>query len=115
LAQNQFRAHRGEIAPPPPAAETRRRSLLEKLAAFGISRQEDSAPAPVLRAIPPPTPAKPGSAALHAEYGRPSQRAGTPRPAQGQLDPHGRAASRPATVEDDQLEIPAFLRRHATP
>ena len=29
--------------------------------------------------------------------------------------PHGRVASRPAPVEDDQLEIPAFLRRQAVP
>jgi cell division protein FtsZ len=111
--QNQLRAHRGEIAPPPAAAETRRRSLLEKLAAFGISRQEDVAPAPLQRALPAPV--KPSSTALHAEYGRPSQRPGTSRPAQGQLDPHGRAAPRPAPVEDDQLEIPAFLRRQAAP
>jgi cell division protein FtsZ len=111
--QNQLRAHRGEIAPPPAVAETRRRSLLEKLAAFGISRQEDAAPAPLPRALPAPI--KPGSTALHAEYGRPSQRPGTSRSAQGQLDPHGRAATRPAPVEDDQLEIPAFLRRQAVP
>ena len=113
VVQNQIRAHRGEIASPPAAAETRRRSLLEKLAAFGISRQEDFAPAP--RAIPSPASAKAGSAALHAEYGRPSQRPATTRSAQGQLDPHGRVASRPAPVEDDQLEIPAFLRRQAVP
>jgi cell division protein FtsZ len=113
VVQNQIRAHRGEIASPPAAAETRRRSLLEKLAAFGISRQEDFAPAP--RAISAPAPAKAGNAALHAEYGRPSQRPATTRSAHGQLDPHGRVASRPAPVEDDQLEIPAFLRRQAVP
>jgi cell division protein FtsZ len=113
VVQNQIRAHRGEIASPPAVAETRRRSLLEKLAAFGISRQEDVAPAP--RAIASPASAKAGSAALHAEYGRPSQRPATTRSAQGQLDPHGRVASRPAPVEDDHLEIPAFLRRQAVP
>jgi len=113
VVQNQIRAHRGELASPPAAAETRRRSLLEKLAAFGISRQEDVAPAP--RAIASPSSAKAGSAALHAEYGRPQQRPATTRSAQGQLDPHGRVASRPASVEDDQLEIPAFLRRQAVP
>jgi cell division protein FtsZ len=32
-----------------------------------------------------------------------------PRAAQGQLDSHGRVQAR--TIEDDQLEIPAFLRR----
>jgi cell division protein FtsZ len=114
VGQNQLRLHRGEAAPPPPAAETRRRSLLEKLAAFGISRQEDVVPGPLPRALPAPNALKPTGPALHSEYGRPAQRAGTPRPAQGQLDPHGRVASRSAAIEDDQLEIPAFLRRQAT-
>ncbi len=36
------------------------------------------------------------------------------RPAQGSLDPQGRAqAPAPRGLEDDQLEIPAFLRRQA--
>jgi cell division protein FtsZ len=35
-------------------------------------------------------------------------------PRRGQLDDHGRIAAQPrATHEDDQLEIPAFLRRQA--
>jgi cell division protein FtsZ len=115
VVQNQVRAHQGQIAAPPPASETRRRSLLEKLAAFGISRQEDAAPPPLSRPASSPAPMKPSSAALHAEYGRPSPRPGLPRPVQGQLDPHGRVAPRSAAVEDDQLEIPAFLRRQAGP
>jgi cell division protein FtsZ len=115
VGQNQLRAHRGEIAPPPPPAETRRRSLLEKLAAFGISRQEDVVSAPHPRSLPSPAAVKPSSAALHSEYGRPTQRPATSRPPQGQLDPHGRVTPRPATIEEDQLEIPAFLRRQAGP
>ena len=112
IAQNQLRAHRGEAPNAPPAAETRRRSLLEKLAAFGISRHEDEAP----RGTPAPAqlaPPRPTAAALHAEYGRPQPRPVAPRPAQGQLDPHGRAPVRPASLEDEQLEIPAFLRRQS--
>ena len=35
-------------------------------------------------------------------------------PAQGNLDPHGRAQARAPQMEDDQLEIPAFLRRHSS-
>ncbi|HQF31644.1 MAG TPA: cell division protein FtsZ, partial [Hyphomicrobiales bacterium] len=35
------------------------------------------------------------------------------KPRQGDLDPHGRAVPRRPAVEDDQLEIPAFLRRQA--
>jgi cell division protein FtsZ len=117
VAQTQLRAHRGESAPAPAPAETRRRTLLEKLAAFGISRAEDAEPAPppTPRLAHPPAEAKPSSAALHAEYGRPAPRSALPRAAQGQLDPQGRAAPRPVPSEDDQLEIPAFLRRQAGP
>jgi cell division protein FtsZ len=112
IAQTQLRAHRGDAPNAPPAIETRRRSLLEKLAAFGISRHEDAPAAP--RAIAPPVAApRPSAAALHAEYGRPQARPAPPRQAQGQLDPHGRVAGRPASLEDDQLEIPAFLRRQS--
>jgi cell division protein FtsZ len=35
-----------------------------------------------------------------------------PRAAQGQLDSHGRQPA-PRSFDDDQLEIPAFLRRKA--
>jgi cell division protein FtsZ len=35
------------------------------------------------------------------------------RPAQGDLDPHGRPQPRDARLQDDELEIPAFLRRQA--
>ncbi len=34
-------------------------------------------------------------------------------PRRGQLDEHGRLAPQARTQEDDQLEIPAFLRRQA--
>jgi cell division protein FtsZ len=114
VAQAQLRAHRGEAPAPVHPAETRRRSLLEKLAAFGISRHEEAPPAPAPRSLPPPAAApKPAVSPVHAEYGRPQPRPASPRPAQGALDPHGRVASRAAQMEDDQLEIPAFLRRHS--
>jgi cell division protein FtsZ len=113
IMQNQLRAHRGEAAPAAHPAETRRRSLLEKLAAFGISRQDEVAPASAPRAIAPPAPPKPAPSAMHAEYGRPQPRPVAQRPAQGALDPHGRAAARISQAEDDQLEIPAFLRRQS--
>jgi cell division protein FtsZ len=112
IAQNQLRAHRGESPSAPQPVETRRRSLLEKLAAFGVSRHEDDVPPQ--RAIPAPlAPPRATAAAVHAEYGRPQPRPAAPRPVQGQLDPHGRAPARPASLEDDQLEIPAFLRRQS--
>jgi cell division protein FtsZ len=51
--------------------------------------------------------------AAHAEYmRRPVQQQPASRPAQGQLDPHGRAAPTRSS-EEDHLEIPAFLRRQA--
>ena len=54
VAQNQIRALR-EAQGAAPAPETRRRSLLEKLAAFGITRHEDEpAPAPVAAVAPAP-------------------------------------------------------------
>ncbi len=105
IAQNQLRAHRGEAPSAPPPVETRRRSLLEKLAAFGVSRHEDDAPAP--RAIPAPpvplAPPRPTAAAVHAEYGRtaaPSGRAasgpGPARPAWPRAGPARLARGRPA-------------------
>jgi cell division protein FtsZ len=51
---------------------------------------------------------------VHAEYAkRPAMPPQQPayRPAQGQLDAHGRAAPASQAYGDDQLEIPAFLRR----
>jgi cell division protein FtsZ len=113
IAQNQILAQRESVGAPPPVGESgRRKTLLEKLAAFGINRPEDTAPAIAPRPLLGPALA-PANAAPPAisEFTRPAPRPATPRPAQGQLDPHGRVAPRPQTTEDDQLEIPAFLRR----
>jgi cell division protein FtsZ len=120
VVQQQIRAQRGEQPAPVVQGETRRRSLLEKLAAFGISRQEEPAPAPAPMARPmapmPPAPApqRPSPPTVHAEYGRPQPRVAAPRPVQGSLDPHGRMGARPIAHEEDQLEIPAFLRRQSS-
>ena len=109
--QQQWRAREGLASAPAPAApETRRRSLLEKLAAFGITRHDDetAAPAPAVTTLPRPTAANPGQ----AEIGRPQPRPQQVRSAvSGGLDPHGRPTPRPPVTEDDHLEIPAFLRR----
>jgi cell division protein FtsZ len=118
VVQQQIRIHRGEQAAPAVQVETRRRSLLEKLAAFGISRHDEAPPAQAPRAVTPslpaPAPQRPAQTPMHAEYGRPQPRVAPPRPAQGALDPHGRVAARPAALEEDQLEIPAFLRRQSS-
>ncbi|MDP4594164.1 MAG: cell division protein FtsZ, partial [Beijerinckiaceae bacterium] len=50
-------------------------------------------------------------APAHAAYGkRPATPAGRP-PQQAQLDLHGRPQPLPRQIDDEQLEIPAFLRR----
>jgi len=116
VAQNQLRAKR-ESQAAVPAPETRRRSLLEKLAAFGIARhEEEPVPAPPPAAAPP-SPVVPlqrpyAAAPVQTDLGRPQPRQQQPRQPAGALDPHGRAVPRPPVSEDDHLDIPAFLRRH---
>ena len=97
-----------------PAAETKRRTLMERLASFGMSRAEEHAvesqpprlPAPQPQAPRSYQPRQPSPSPVHAEY---AKRPAAQRPA-APLDPHGRALPR---AEDDQLEIPAFLRRQS--
>jgi cell division protein FtsZ len=120
-AQAQIRARRGE-APPQPHPEVKRRSLLERLASFGASRNEDTPPQPsqerrTPQVVPHPQamqqrPPAPGP--VHAEYGkRPGREA--PRPYPQALDAHGRPpAPYQQSREEDQLEIPAFLRRQSS-
>ena len=114
IAQTQILAQRDAAGAAPQAGEpSRRKTLLEKLAAFGINRPEDSAPA--IHARPPLgpnlAPTNVATPAL-ADFSRPAPRpAAAPRPVQGQLDQLGRVAPRPQASDDDQLEIPAFLRR----
>jgi cell division protein FtsZ len=103
VVQPVVRAARGEVQPAAaPQQPERRRSLLEKLAAFGISRPEDAAPRANAPLSPPRQLAQPQPALPRAQ---------APRPVQGQLDAQGRQQPRPMSADDDQLEIPAFLRR----
>jgi cell division protein FtsZ len=114
LAQNQLRAAREGQTAVAHAPETRRRSLLDKLAAFGITRHEDEpAPKPVAPTLPPVAPLRPAQFAPHAQpdFGRAQPRQQPARTAAGGLDPHGRPAHKAPATEDDQLDIPAFLRR----
>ncbi len=103
--QDQMRQHRGEAAPHDP----RRKSIFERLASFGASRQEDG-PQPAQAQQPAPrAPAQQPPQGV-AEYAK--------RPAQApqghaQLDPHGRRPAPQRPVEEDHLEIPAFLRRQS--
>lgn len=119
-AQNQIAASRGaqSVPQPPASADQKRMSLMQRLASVGFGRKDDemaeapvAAPAP--RQAPSLQPAAPAPSAAHAEYmRRPVQQQPVSRPAQGQLDPHGRPAPS-RTSDEDQLEIPAFLRRQA--
>jgi cell division protein FtsZ len=113
-AQNQIRASRGD---PEPAHDQKRMTLLQRLATVGFGRKDEpqshapAEPQPQAQRSAEP-PRQGGMSPVHAEYTkRPAAPQGY-RPAQGHLDPQGRMA--PArNAEDDQLEIPAFLRRQA--
>ena len=114
--QNQIRQQQ---YPSADHADVKRRTLLERLAAFGMSRQEEVIPAPAPDRAPVPQlgyqapqhrPSAPGP--VHAEYGK---RPMAPAPQHRQpLDQHGRMAAPQRPSEDDQLEIPAFLRRQSS-
>ncbi|MBV9908663.1 MAG: cell division protein FtsZ [Hyphomicrobiales bacterium] len=112
VAQNQLRAMREAQNGALPATETRRRSLLEKLAAFGITRHDGEA-APAANAAAPPAPVTPlqrPHVVPAAESGRAQPRPQPSRAPSG-FDPQARALPRPPASEDDHLDIPAFLRR----
>ncbi len=115
-AQRELRAKRGEL-PEHEHPEKQRMTLLKRLAAVGLGRKSedvDSDRAPSRQM--PPMPARleripPRPVARPAENrGAPSDYA--PRAPQG-LDLHGRQSAVHNSPEDDQLEIPAFLRRQA--
>ena len=116
-AQRQLRAQQGEPMEPE-HPEKQRMTLLQRLAAAGLGRKvEETAPAepPALQNPPafdrmPQRPApRPANPALE-NRGPVSDYA--PRAPQG-LDMHGRPAPVHNPADDDQLDIPAFLRRQA--
>jgi cell division protein FtsZ len=98
-------------------------SLLRRLASVGLGRREE-APAPQRTEAPPlqrpiARPQQPQRAAQPqsraAQPARPQTKQEQPlyRPQQGDLDQHGRAIPNQSRSQDDELEIPAFLRRQA--
>ncbi|WP_131115701.1 cell division protein FtsZ [Lichenihabitans psoromatis] len=132
--QNQIRAQRNDPQAEAVQADTKRRSLLERLASFGMSRGEEAAPparptapapraqanmpaphygqpAPQQQAYAQPRAQQPGS--VHAEYGKRPVPAAPARNAHVPADQHGRPLPHARPNEDDQLEIPAFLRRQS--
>jgi len=114
-AQNELRAQRGEIAEDHP--EKRRMSLMQRLASVGLGRRNEEAEAPPAPRTAQPAPQfeRPARPSARQPEGRPtppvSEYARRSGP-QG-LDPHGRPAPVHNSAEDDQLDIPAFLRRQA--
>jgi cell division protein FtsZ len=111
-AQNKIRAWRGDL--PQEEHPGRRKSLLERLASVGLGRREqpkeEEAPAPLppqaerLSGRPMPRPSEPRPEPV-SEYAK--------RPAPQGLDQHGRQTPVHNQDSQDQLEIPAFLRRQA--
>jgi cell division protein FtsZ len=127
-AQNEIRQQRGELSEELP--EKRHMTLLQRLAAVGLGRREGDDRAPQA----PPQPARqvpqyanplpPRQQQLMPQQTQMPQphlqdRAVAPvsdyakRPAPQGLDVHGRQAPALKPVDDDQLDIPAFLRRQA--
>jgi cell division protein FtsZ len=104
VAQAQLRSAQAPVQPVV-SAEAKRMTLLQRLAAVGLGRREEQDLPHVTVPVVPETPV----AVLPTEAPRRPVVQAPPRAAQGQLDSHGRVQAR--TIEDDQLEIPAFLRR----
>ena len=121
-AQAELRAQRGEQVDAE-HGEKRKGGLLRRLAAVGLGRrevgpEEDKLPANVRHVRPAPRPAdrmpapppRPTPAAPVARGSEPVSEFAK-RPPHQALDPLGRQA--PVHNEEDQLDIPAFLRRQA--
>ena len=109
-AQKQLRAARGESDP----ATNERKSLLQRLATVGFGRRDEpNQGGGETSAKPPEAPARVAPAPAPAEYAKRPSASPSYRPAQGQLDQQGRAAPPARPMDDDQLEIPAFLRRQS--
>jgi cell division protein FtsZ len=114
-AQNEIKAQRGELSEDHP--EKRRMSLMQRLASVGIGRRAEHTEPPLAprtaQAIPPferplrPTARQPEGRPDDpvSEYAR--------RAAPQGLDPHGRPAPVHNSADEEQLDIPAFLRRQA--
>ncbi len=115
-AQNEMRAQRGEVSDDHP--EKRRMSLMQRLASVGLGRKPEEAEAPpaprTARAMPQFERPAPRPTARQPE-GRPADPVSeyARRAAPQGLDPHGRPAAVHNPAEEDQLDIPAFLRRQA--
>jgi cell division protein FtsZ len=122
-AQAELRAQRGETSEEEPSERRKGGGLLRRLAAVGLGRREEDdgaqkAPASPRMTRPGPRPADRMPPAL-PRLTAPVPRSPEPvseyakRPAHQSLDSLGRQAPVHNVPEEDQLEIPAFLRRQA--
>ena len=128
-AQNELRVMRGEAAPAEPP-QKQRMGLLQRLASVGLGggrREEEphqaaetpaqQPPRPRMGPVPQPParPMQPRPAPRPPEQSRPSEPVSeyARRPPHQGLDPLGRQAPVHNSPEEDQLDIPAFLRRQA--
>ena len=114
-AQNEIKAQRGELSEDHP--EKRRMSLMQRLASVGIGRRGEPAElslAPrTAQAIPPfERPLRPTARQPEGRPDDPVSEYARRAPPPG-LDPHGRPAPVHNSADEDQLDIPAFLRRQA--
>jgi cell division protein FtsZ len=123
-AQAVLRAHRGETSEGEPSERRKGGGLLRRLAAVGLGRpREQDEDAEKASASPRPTrsgPRPPDRIPQAApRLAIPAPRSAEPvsdyakRPAHQALDSLGRQAPVHNASEEDQLEIPAFLRRQA--
>jgi cell division protein FtsZ len=122
-AQRQIMEQRGELQAPDQHPEKQRMSLLKRLATAGLGRKseqdempmrhEPQASVPPMPRMPQRPPARPAeNRDPVSEYARRGPQGAIPGAPVG-LDMHGRQAPVNNSPEDDQLEIPAFLRRQA--
>jgi cell division protein FtsZ len=117
-AQNEIRAKRGELSDDH-HPEKRHRSLLQRLASVGLGRREETPkppPAPRAASLGPMSSADrlPGRPVPRPAESRPEPVSEYAKRAQQGLDQHGRVNAVHNSVEQDHLDIPAFLRRQAT-
>jgi cell division protein FtsZ len=115
-AQNEIRAQRGEITDDHP--EKRRMTLMQRLASVGLGRktEADAPPTAVMPRAPRPQYERPPQRpTARQSEGRPAEPVSeyARRTAPQGLDTHGRSASVHNSQDEDQLDIPAFLRRQA--
>jgi cell division protein FtsZ len=125
IAQQHVSAQRPAVATAPMhSGEAKRMTIFQRLVNAGLNatvrREEDDAPRAAqepARVAEPQKPTQPSAA--HQEYAKrpavPAQGSATQgyRAATGNLDNQGRQPAPSRSIEDEQLEIPAFLRRQS--